>query len=52
MYVVLMREDSCGPIHQMLFEHYDEAKQYFKHMCEFYFFCKLCQILEENDHDV
>lgn len=51
MYIVLMREDSCGPIHQMLFEHYDEAKEYFQRMREYYFFCKLCLVLEGNEHD-
>lgn len=50
MYIVLMREDSTGPIAQMQFEHYDKAKEYFDQMCKYFFFCKLCQVLEENDH--
>ncbi len=49
-YIVLMREDSYGPIAQMKFKYYDEAKAYFDKQCEYYFFCKLCQVLEENDH--
>ena len=51
MYIVLMREDSCGPIAQMQFEYYDEAKTFFDRACERYFFCKLCQVLEENGYD-
>ena len=51
MYLVLMREDSCSEIHQKQFEFYDAAKEYFDKMCEYYLFCKLCSVLQENDHD-
>ncbi len=50
MYIVLMREDSCGPIAQMQFEHYEDAKTFFDKACKRYFFCKLCQIMEENGY--
>jgi len=50
MYIVLMRGDSCRPIEQRIFEHYDEAKTYFAEMCEFYTFCKLCHVLEESNY--
>ena len=51
MYLVLMREDACSEIHQRQFEFYDAAKEYFDKMCEFYIFCKLCSVLQENDYD-
>lgn len=50
MYIVLMREDSAGPIEQRIFANYDEAKYFFDRMCNYYFFCKLCLVIEENDH--
>ena len=51
MYLVLMREESYSQINQRQFEFYDEAKKYFDDMCKYYFFCKLCSVLQENDHD-
>jgi hypothetical protein len=46
-----MREDSYSEIIQRRFEFYDEAKKYFDDMCEFYIFCKLCSVLEENEYE-
>ena len=48
MYIVLMRQDSCGPIEQRCFETYEEADDYFRNMCNYYIFCKLCKVIKEN----
>ena len=45
MYIVLMRQDSCGPIKQRCFETYEEADDYSGSM---YIFCKLCEVVKEN----
>lgn len=49
MFIVLCREDSCGPIYQNRFATYEEAKTSFDRWKETYFFCKLCIIIEENN---
>lgn len=47
-YIVLTRNDSCGPIFQEKFEIYSEAKARFDVLKEHYTFCKLAIVIEEQ----
>ena len=47
-YLIILRADSCGPIHQETIEHYEEAKARFDILRKHWFFCKLCIVIEEN----
>lgn len=48
-YLIVLRADSVGPIHQETFEHYKEAKDRFEILRKHWFFAKLCVVIEEND---
>jgi hypothetical protein len=51
-YVVLMRKDSFGPIEQLLFETYNQAKMVYDKVIMKYHFVKLCKIvLDSRDID-
>jgi hypothetical protein len=46
-YIVVMREDSISTIYQRTFKSYEEAKTFFDKQKEHFFFCKLCEVIED-----
>jgi hypothetical protein len=47
-YVVIMRKDSCGPIEQLSYEKYDQAKAVYDKVIMEYTFVKLCKIVLDS----